>query len=727
MSTTSFYNTCENEYNSSTGVYTPDGNRTVSFQGVLNFDLEYTNNDTNTTRSLNSCYTDPNAVVEYFTANVNLYLMEKNGSSYSIKEKIILDIRDNAIANVLDDTSIGATTSINNNTISYVTGNIDVKSGREYYISIGEVNYNGHISISTPVGNFARDIKNTNFADFTFTLKEDSTFGNELIDKEIEAGDTMEANLVIPKEIKQSDLLSAIIKRFNLYIDYDAINDKKLIIETREDFLTDERINIEPLVDRSRDYVIKPLGALDAGRFIFKDQLDKDYLNDAYNKVNDEVYGQVTLDVQNDFLNSDKTISTIFAPTPLETQKGVNDRVISSMRFVNENNEQVEATAKIRLLYYGGLLATKKSWYLGLPFAGGTSQTQYPYAGHLDNPYEPTFDLNWYIPKQLYYDFSYGNKYTLSYSNNNCYNIYWSKYINEITDKNSKILECYVALRPYDYNELNFRKNYYIDGSYWRLLKIEDFDAVGEETTKCIFLKVEPKDVFVPEVKDSRGGIGTYNDGSDLPTEGMTRRPNSNSGKQQDSLQFGDNVRGGTRSIIASDNIVQSINAKNALITGSDDSEIFSDNVAIINSPGTIARRSNESYINGLFVEKLESIFIPNEVLEDLSSGVDIMPPLQADEFYEITRGYVRLNGDSSDAGTHKVDIVTNDALAHPLAHIPSSFFGTDDNAAHLELDAHSEDDIHFGSGLKLGSNTDMSFPESTTLTINLVYRIIKL
>ena len=435
----------------------------------------------------------------------------------------------------------------------------------------------------------------------------------------------------------------------------------------------------------------------------------------------------MTLDVQNDFLNSDKTISTIFAPTPLETQKGVNDRVLSSMRFVNENDEQVEATAKIRLLYYGGLLDTQKSWYLGVPFLGGTSQTQYPYAGHLDNPYDPTFDLNWYIPKQLYYDFSYGNKYTLSYSNNNCYNIYWSKYINEITDKNSKILECYVALRPYDYNELNFRKNYYIDGSYWRLLKIEDFDAVGEETTKCIFLKVEPKDVFVAEVKDSKGGIGTYSDGSDLPTEGMFRRPNSNSGKQQDSLQFGDNVKGGTRSIIASDNIVQSINAKNALITGSDDSEIFSDNVAIINSPGTVARRPNESYINGLFVEKLESIFITNAVLEDLSSGVDIMPTLPADEFYEITRGYVRLNGSSSDGGTHKVDIVTNDALAHPLAHIPSSFFGTDDNAAHLELDAHSEDDIHFGSGLKLASNTDMSFPESTTLTINLVYRIIKL
>lgn len=723
MSINSFYNTCTNEYNNNTGVYTPDNNRTVSFQGVLKFDLQYTESNFWTTEFFNNAYSGSGALPNEFKATVELYLMERIGSNYEVKEKMLLDFTDVAKANRLEN----PTTDLNGNTIPYSTGEISVINGREYYLSVGAVEYSG-VRLYSNRGNIQRDYLNfKNFDDFTFTLKEDSTFGNQLIDKEIKAGDTMETNLVVPKEIKQSDLLSSIIKRFNLYIDYDLIDDKKLIIETREDFLTDERVNIEPLVDRSRDYVIKPLGALDAGRFIFKDQLDKDYLNDAYNKVNDEVYGQVTIDVQNDFLNSDKTISTIFAPTPLETQKGVNDRVLSSMRFVNENKEQVEATAKIRLLYYGGLLDTQQTWFLEPVFPFLSVQNQYPYAGHLDNPYNPTFDLNWFIPKQLYYDFSYGNKYTLNYSNNNCYNIYWKKYIEEITDRNSKILECFLALRPQDYRELNFRDNYYIDGSYWRLLKITDFDAIAEQTTKCTFLKVEPKNTFVPELKFSRGGKNTYADGSDLPTEGMFRRPNSNSGKQQDTLQFGDNVKGGTRSIIASNNIVQSLNAKNALITGSDDSKIFSDNVAIINSPGTIARRPNESYINGLFVEKLESIFIPNEVLEDLISGVDIMPPLPADEFYEITRGYVRLNGSATDGGTHKVSIITNDALGHPLANIPVSFFGTDDNAAHLELDAHAEKDIHFGSGLKLASNNNMSFPEGTTLTINLVYRIIKL
>ena len=460
----------------------------MSFQGIINFDIEYNESFDLTTYWMNA---------DIQSAWVELYLVEKNGSNYSVKEKINLYFTDNAIANPLQNAP--ATTLIADNTSSFSTGQIDVIAGREYYLSVGSVVYNS-LSVS---GTNVYYTDKANSSDFEFTLKPDSTFGSNLLETEIKVGDTIDTHLVVPKEIKQSDLLSSVIKRFNLYIESDLINPNKLIIETRDGFLTDERVNLDHLVDRSKEYKITPLGALEAGRFIFKDQLDKDNLNDIYNKVNDEVYGQLILDVQNDFLDADKTITTIFAPTPLETFSGVNDRVLSSMRFVDKDNNPAQATAKIRLLYWGGLLDTQKTWYID-PF--GSGYIQYPYAGHLDNPYNPTFDLNWFVPKQLYYDFSYGNKFTLDYSNNNCYNIYWKKYIEEITDKNSKILECNLALRPYDYNELNFRKSYYIDGSYWRLLKVTDFDAVSGDTTKCMFLKVDPKDIFIPEVKPVRGG-----------------------------------------------------------------------------------------------------------------------------------------------------------------------------------------------------------------------------
>ena len=718
-----FYNTCTNEYNASTGKYTATENNKMSFQGLLNLNLLYNKpSNLNETRQFN-LYSQPSAniVTDSFKGYLNAYLVEELNGAYTIVESMLFDITTEFANNPLS--LVNPTTEITIGDLPFQTGQIDVKAGAKYFISFGGIiMYATRVFYDSVYNTYSySDIVRTNSSYFQVLLQADSNFGSKLLETEIGIGDTIETRLVVPKEIKQSDFLSSIIKRFNLYIEYDNIDPNKLIIETRDGFLTDERVNLEHLVDRSKEYKITPLGALNSGRFIYKDQLDKDYYNDLYNKANNEIYGQLTVDIQNDFVDADKNITTIFAPTPLESIPNVS-RIISSMRFVNQQNQQVEATAKIRLLYWGGLLDPKGAW----SFAGALHLT-YPYAGHLDNPYNPTFDLNWFVPKQLYYDFSYGNKFTLSYSNNNCYNVYWKKYIEEITDRNSKILECNLALRPYDYQELNFRKNYYIDGSYWRLLKVTDFDAMSEDTTKCMFLKVEPKDVFSPEVKPVRGGQDDFTDDTPIPTGDMLRSPNGNSGTGQDSLQFGDSIKGGTRSIIAASNVKQSLNSKNSIIVGSDNVNAMADSLALINSPYIQISRPDETYINGLFSEKLKTIVLDYDVLINLEDELEVLPIVGENEFYEVTRGYVRLDGNSPSGGKHKIDIVTDDESAHLLARIPSSFFNTDNNTDLLDISNHNQTPIHFGSGLKITTNNNMTFEPDTSLIINLVYRIIKL
>ena len=720
-STGGYFNTCDTEYNATTGIYTAGADNKISLQGLLNFDLLYTESSLNTTEYLNDLYNGIYSVQDDFRAYVSCYVVLKRGSSYTIIQTLQFDVTEAAKNNALSDPS----SVIPDNSATFKTGELDLQENDEVFISVGGILYSGHLIIGTAAGAFDGYLSQNNFEDFEFKVKADSTLGSKYLETELGLGETIITNLVVPKQIKQSDLLSSIIKRFNLYIDNDPIDENKLIIETRDDYLTNDKVDIEQIVDRSKDYLIKPLGALDAGRFIFTDLLDKDSINDTYNKVYDETYGQQIINVDNDFITNDKTITTIFAPTPLYSVEN-NDRVISAMLFVNDNGEVVEATAKIRLLYWGGLLPTQKPWTLGLDLFIN-NQSFYPYAGHLDNPYDPTFDLNWGVPKQLYYNFNYGKVYTLNYPNTNCYNFFWKKYIDEITDKNSKILECYLGLRPYDYNELSFRKNYYIDGSYWRLLSVVDYDATSGQTTKCSFLKVEPKSAFIGDIKPIYGGTGTFEDGTDLPIGDALVKPNGNSGQTQDSLQFGESVKGGTRSIIASDNISQSLNSVNALVIGSDYSEVNADNVTIINSPYTTASRPDETYINGLFVEKLASIVVPTSVLENLTQGLEILPTLPADEFYQITRGYIRLNGDAATSG-HKLELQVS-VEGHSLASIKAAFFNTADNVGYIDEDAHVEADIHFGEAIILiNPTTDMTFTSGdTTLTINLVYRIIKL
>ena len=70
------------------------------------------------------------------------------------------------------------------------------------------------------------------------------------------------------------------------------------------------------------------------------------------------------------------------------------------------------------------------------------------------------------------------------------FNVYWSSYVAEITDKDSKLMSCYVYLKNQDIFSLDFSKLIYIDGSLWRLNKVIDYNPTVPDSTKCEFLKV---------------------------------------------------------------------------------------------------------------------------------------------------------------------------------------------------------------------------------------------
>ena len=77
-------------------------------------------------------------------------------------------------------------------------------------------------------------------------------------------------------------------------------------------------------------------------------------------------------------------------------------------------------------------------------------------------------------------------------------NTYWSKFLKEITDTNSKIVALYVNLKPIDILTLDFRKLFKIDGNYYRLNKVIDFDPYGRSSTKVELLKIRENVPHVP-------------------------------------------------------------------------------------------------------------------------------------------------------------------------------------------------------------------------------------
>ena len=127
----------------------------------------------------------------------------------------------------------------------------------------------------------------------------------------------------------------------------------------------------------------------------------------------------------------------------------------------------------------------RATWALTNGLGGSTlaSYTAYGYAGHVNDPLNPTDDINWGSPKELYFT-------TTSYTTANLFNGYWSEYIAEITDKDSKLLTCSLKLNEVDIYNLDFSKLIYIDGSLWRLNKVLDYNPMDFNTTKVELLKV---------------------------------------------------------------------------------------------------------------------------------------------------------------------------------------------------------------------------------------------
>jgi hypothetical protein len=119
---------------------------------------------------------------------------------------------------------------------------------------------------------------------------------------------------------------------------------------------------------------------------------------------------------------------------------------------------------------------------------GGTTiasnLTDYGYAGHLDDPDVPQTDINFGAPNELYFEL------VSQYPSANLFNGFWSDYVAEITDKDSRLLTGYFKLDEMDIYGLNFARLIYLDGALWRLNKVIDYNPMVNDVTQVELLKV---------------------------------------------------------------------------------------------------------------------------------------------------------------------------------------------------------------------------------------------
>ncbi len=432
-------------------------------------------------------------------------------------------------------------------------------------------------------------------------------------------GSTFEVQQAIPDKIKIKDFFMSICKAANLWVDVHPTKSKHLIVEPREDFYSSDILDIQEKLAHDKPLVYDPMAKLDASDYDFTYKSDKDELNTRYEGQYSEIYGRRRVVNQNDFVTKDKKTELVFSPTVLSAPDD-SDMVISTIIGLDNTGQRKPIDHNIRLLYYGGLKSCSKVWGMNGGTGGNVvlsqySFTTYPYAGHFDDPYNATEDLNFGLVKEVYYQSQTATP--ISVNNSNLYNKYYSKMLAEYTDKDSKIVTGWFNINPADFKQWTFDKLYYFNNAYFRLQKINGYNPTNYELTKCEFLylvnapEFEAQDLDldgdkppvtgppfgsldVDETKPVSGGKGQFfGDGNTAYNK--SQKVNGEFNYVSPDAYYID--------INGDSNTVQS-GAKNVLITG-DGNTIGSgfENITLINTDNLEVFESDVAYINGIKIE----------------------------------------------------------------------------------------------------------------------------
>lgn len=377
-------------------------------------------------------------------------------------------------------------------------------------------------------------------------------------------------NNAIPGNIKQIDFINSIIKMFNLYLLQDPSNPTNIFIEPRDRFYGNDILTWSDKLDIDKDIIHQPI--VDRKKRVllsYKD--DKDFWNADYKGKTNEIYGQYEYLTGNEIDTSDQKIEVIFSPSPLVMRK-INDSLYDNrwlytqildpkQPITTDNYNKVDSN--IRILYRKNIELAD-----GLVFrlkAGGFSRlfNTYPYAGHLDDPMEPTMDLGFGAPRQLYY------KSDQFYTGNNIYTTYYEQFFEEIYGVESKHITAYFYLTPQDIIDFDYRKLIFIESmssgssGYFRVNKIE-YDPFNKQSYKVELIKV------LNDFKSRYRKKATLDDSSTLPSgpgNGVVLAGNDNTGDSNIIGGIGGFVSGSNNIVGGADNSIKQ-QTTNTLVTG---------------------------------------------------------------------------------------------------------------------------------------------------------------
>jgi hypothetical protein len=282
-------------------------------------------------------------------------------------------------------------------------------------------------------------------------------------------------NNFIPEKIKQSDFIKSIFMMYNIYATADPDNQNNLILISRDEYYDSGKAvdwTNKLMKDKEQSMIFIP--ELNNKKLRLTYKADTDSPNTVYTGVTNEIYGQVEVTFDNEYVKGIDVKELIFSPTPVQpTTFGAFLPLLNgaapktNIRILYDNRQKVAQEVIIN------------SGYDTQTSTGGA----YPYISHFrGDPFNPLSDINFAECQYYYYQVNQN-------TNNNLYNSYWRRTVAQING--GKLLTAYFLLNEVDIQLMELNDKIRIDNSWWSINKIIDYNANDLVPTKVELISLE--------------------------------------------------------------------------------------------------------------------------------------------------------------------------------------------------------------------------------------------
>ena len=358
-------------------------------------------------------------------------------------------------------------------------------------------------------------------------------------------GGTIDVNDYVPQKIKQNDFVKAIFNMYNLYADIDKTQPNQLNLIHRDAYYdAGKEVDWTYKLSKDQEQSLSFLPELTSKKVILTYSPDTDSPNATYTTATNQIYGQVEVVFDNEYVKDVDTKPILFGPTPIiKTPFGAYVPMIAG---------QAPKT-NLRILYDGTTRSCSPYHIYDYGTTGMTGVTSYPYVGHFDDPLNPTWDLNYSVCSFYYYE-------PLSLTDNNLYNRYWRRTLGQIN--NGKMLTAMFNLKDSDIQAMELNDKIRIDNSWWNINRVIDYDANANKLTQVELISVDSEVNFMPFVNPfGTPGVGLPNisaiqqvaNSTVVKTKSMNSNVLTGGGMIGDVVNRGNIVPGGLRVMVATE------------------------------------------------------------------------------------------------------------------------------------------------------------------------------